>query len=307
MTCLGSIYSELCGKIQELFPEKFVDCVYHYTSLPVLWELLRPTASFNCTFFRELSDTEEFKTGLFAIFRGMKRQLGGEEIRMLKTMYDMSGDDGLNCLPWIMSFSASYDETKMWQEYTDASRGGCAIGFDCTKLQAAVQSKVMMNHQRLSWFLPCIYLGENDKKLEELTLFTFEYLSNKLASAIGSDIVAERIARALMCFTLSSIIKHADFRHEKEWRLIVQPIELQTVADAVNIVGGKLRIRARQQSENMSVSESIVRIIVSPHGDSEKLMRMVRAYLAVRGLKSKLIVISGSPYRGAKVRSFTRG
>ena len=66
---LHEIVNDLNKSIQELFPMKKASCIYHYTSINVLWEFLRDESDFYCTYFKALSDPTEFQTGIFAIAR----------------------------------------------------------------------------------------------------------------------------------------------------------------------------------------------------------------------------------------------
>lgn len=307
---LSDVYQKICRKMLEIFPEKTADVVYHYTSVDVLWEFLKPDYDFCCTFCRELSDPREFRSGMFACTRMMREWSAGNEEKFLLPLQGavcLAGDSDLNLLPWTMSFSTASDETYQWEHYVDTGKGGCAVGFDVDKLSQDVEEA--RNLSKDSWglvgFLPCIYDGV-DKKEQVYQLFDYamKEVANDLAILISGKEDASRghnTAQTLIFLLLSSLIKHKDFREEKEWRLVFQPLELSMVADSVEQIGGKTRIKTGLWGKARKVSDRVERIIVSPQGPSKQLRQRCELFAALRGLRSgenSIVVTSESPYRG---------
>lgn len=299
---------KLFNKIVELFPEKKADRVYHYTSMEVLWEFLKPEYDFLCTYCKALSDPTEFKTGMFACTRMMRKLSNGNEedfLQPLRGAVELSGKSGLECMPWTMSFSNADDDTNQWKNYTDRNKGGCAVGFNVEKIKLAIGAGLAHDRWCLINFLPCVYVGcDSDDLVYEL----FEYAMNDLARDLAcklsqshNDRLADKAARTLVFLLLSSIFKHQDFKDEREWRLVLQPLNLSEVAKAVVMKGGKIRMRTGVWGEKRKVSDCIERIVVSPHGPSDNLKEMGDLFAALRGLQKgdmPIVVPSESPYRG---------
>ena len=188
---LHEIVNDLNKRIQELFPMKKASCIYHYTSINVLWEFLRDESDFYCTYFKALSDPTEFQKGIFAItriLREISRESCNDFIGMFSCLYSMSGKSGRNLSPWIMSFSTARDETILWKSFTNQSLGGCSIGFSKERLSSMIYKnlKYTTDEGLLIFLLPCLYVGSDDQsKIEELIKYVLVKLSMKLTKALN--------------------------------------------------------------------------------------------------------------------------
>ena len=321
----ASVHDELLKTMLDFFPGKNGDTVYHYTSLDVLWEFLRPDYDFLCTYCKALSDPTEFKTGMFACTRMWREFCGGNSDKFLIPLSGanvLSGDSGLNFFPWTMSFSLDSDRTSQWKNYTDKMKGGCAVGFDKDKILTNIfyvsddesmpfpksngeATRDLLRNDFIS-FLPCIYMGYDDAdRIRGLFRYCMTEvvgeLTAKLSGGGNEDERARNTAQTLIFLLLSSIIKHEDFKDEREWRLIVQPIESSEDVEAVSIVGGKPRVKTRVWGNKQKVRDLIRRIVISPQGPSDNLLETANLFVALRGLKNgngPLVVPSESPYRG---------
>lgn len=303
------INKKLIDKILELFPEKRASTVYHYTSLEVLWEFLKPNYDFLCTYCKALSDPTEFKKGMNACAKMWRKLCDGDSEKFLlpfQGAITLAGDCGLNCVPWTMSFSTADDETSQWKNYTDNRKGGCAVGFSAEKIMQDIKRGLTQDDWCLISFLPCVYVGYDR---EDLVYKLFEYVMTDVVKDLvcmlslgGNDDRDSNTAQTLAFLLLCSIVKHKDFREEREWRLILQPLDFTRVAKAVAMKGGKIRIETGVWCDKRKVSDCIERIIISPHGPSENLMEMGELFVALRELKKDerpIVVPSESPYRGA--------
>lgn len=303
---LFEILDKLREKMLELFPQKSARHIYHYTTSEVLWEFLKPNNDFLCTYCKALSDPTEFKTGVFAVTR-ICQELHIEFTKTLSYMNLLAGVSGNNLWPWVMSFSIERDDTRQWRTYTSKSSGGYSIGFNVDRITNVLQSFDDRTHDywALISLLPCVYVGHDDQtNIKEFVRYALIDLKPELKGLLDRNIRREdsaEIADALLCFLLSSVIKHKDFREEREWRLIVQPIELANVADKCRMVGEKIRISSGLCEGRMKMSDFIDEIIVSPHGQTENLRAKAEMYAALRRLNNrdgKLIVASESSYKG---------
>ena len=312
---LYDIYDKIILKIFEFFPEKKAERIFHYTSESVLWEFLKAENDLYCTYCKSLSDPTEFLTGMCVVARMLRDHCGGNEdgfLQPIEAAYAMSGNEGKNFLPWIMSFSMSKDKTELWRKYTNVVAGGYSIGFCVDKIKACLS---MSNNQSSdAWILisllPCLYSGCDDQdKINALLEYVLDDISIDLKVLMDKRKRAddnEQMARALLYLLMASIIKHSDFSGEEEWRLVVQPIELTEVAnhklpgesDAFAMIGGKPRLRSRLFGSGITISSLIEEIVVSPHGPSDILQDRAQLFLALRGIDSSIVVKSVSPYRG---------
>ena len=303
---LFEILDKLREKMLELFPQKSVRHIYHYTTSEVLWEFLKPNNDFLCTYCKALSDPTEFRTGAFAVTR-ICQELNIEVDKILRYMNLLAGASGKNWWPWVMSFSIDRDDTGQWRTYTSKSLGGYSIGFNVDRITRALRLFDNRTHDywALISLLPCVYVGYDDQSnIKELVRYALINLKPELKGLLDRNIRREdsaEIADALLYFLLSSVVKHKDFREEREWRLIVQPIELANVAEKCRMAGEKIRISSGLCEGSMKMSDFIDEIIVSPHGQTENLRAKAEMYAALRKLDNrdgKLIVASESPYRG---------
>lgn len=305
---LYEIYEKLLNKMLELFPDKNGDVVYHYTSLEVLWKFLKPDYDFLCTYCRDLSDNTEFRTGMFEVARLLKKHSQKDDfIRTLSFMNALAGDQGCNYLPWTMSFSLADDDTGQWRLYTDSKHGGYAVGFCVARIKNGLCEKDNKSHDTwaLVTFLPCVYRncdgGENLSKLFKFALGDVAYDLKSFLDEREAKPDNEEIARSLICFLLASLIKHEDFVSEREWRLIVQPLELGKLPNAVSMEGGRIRMATGLWGKDRKVSDCISRVVVSPQGHAEHLLEMGQLFAALRGLQKAeepIVVPSESPYAG---------
>lgn len=351
------IYELLLKRILDLFPEKAADIVYHYTGLDTFWKLTKSDSDFMCTYFENLSDGKELFAGLKRLTDFWRSHGGSPEVvkegLLLQMLNGEIGDEskwGGNFRPWTMSFSTAVDSTTMWQCYTDRQTGGYAIGFDRKAIVERIGLRGCLANRAwtLTTFLPCIYVAVDDKphckgdegsecdklgaddgaKVEELIKYVFDDLTRELEKVLlpnddshdtHEKEKAANSARFILEMTLASIFKHKDFSHEKEWRLLVQPIDISEFLSDCNCdecpmryVGGKWRIASglfgRSEKmfnvdsnsggkESCSLTDAIRDIVVSPHGESQMLLQIASSWLKARQCRA-IPRLSASPYKG---------
>lgn len=329
---LFDIYKKILCKILDEFPDKIgkcrVDselfesdddcglkkylpqCIYHYTTKDVLWNIIMEGSDLYCTYFEELSDPTEFKTGMFAETRIWRKVCNGDTERFVRPLAyfdELSGSEGIYLCPWIMSFSLARDKTSQWKEYTDCKNGGYAIGFNPINIVKKIEGHNLMTNDAWSWtlLLPCMYVGYDDSvKIERVIRYLLNDVSSELKEFLdkgGHKENNEHIARALVYALSASLIKHADFREEKEWRLIVQPFGLHKAKDIIKLFGGKLRIKSGLFEYDM-LYNAIEEIVVSPHGPNDTLLDVAKIITTAKSgaeADNKInVVVSESPYRG---------
>ena len=351
------IYRLLLERILELFPDKATNIVYHYTGLDTFMKLTRPNGDFQCTYFEDLSDGKEFYAGLKCLTDFWRSHGGSPEVMKEGLLFQMLdgkvGDEskcGGNFRPWTMSFSAAVDNTIMWQCYTDRQAGGYAIGFDSGALIEKIESChcVANSSWTLISFLPCIYVAvdnmphcksgkgfvyakagaDDDVKVQKLIKYVLNDLAKDLEKTLMSkddsrntqeEVKVANTARVILEMTLASIFKHKDFSHEKEWRLVVQPIDISGLLSddnsdvcPIGYVGGKWRIASgvyglsskmfsgdcKSGGTNTgSLSDLIRDIVVSPHGEQHILLQIAASRIRARQCNA-ILRPSSSPYKG---------
>lgn len=308
-THLFDIYKLILDKILELFPEKKANAIYHYTTKEVFCELLKPNKDLYCTYCADLSDTTEVLIGMRTvgtIWMELCNDERSEFVRPIEYLCRMSGDSDSNLFPWTMSFSTERDDTRQWRLYTDRLAGGYSIGFSWDEMYEILSGKGSLIHGDKAFvsLFPCLYKGVDDyERIKVLVKFTLEEVVKEMKHFVlkrGEEDDRENIARTILFFLLASIIKHKDFKDEREWRLIVHPMDIKAVGGHIDIVGGKLRIRSGLFGNKNPIRKCLSEIVVSPHGRQDSLFYMAKIIIAARKQKGNQIKVvpSESPYRG---------
>ncbi|MGL4612095.1 MAG: DUF2971 domain-containing protein [Trueperaceae bacterium] len=127
----------------------------------------------------------------------------------------------------LISLSSAKDLLSQWRAY--ASSGGYSIGFNSAKLQKLLKQGTT-NYE----LLPCIYKKREHQ--EQYAKQTIDYAIKHLVENIQKFLTYDRVnpktkldnGFAYMVadniIRLSSILKDASFREEKEWRLVSGPV-----------------------------------------------------------------------------------
>lgn len=243
--------------------------LYHYTTIETFEKLVSKDADLLCTHYMDLNDDVEFKKGYF-YFRD---HCGNEELKelldkywiVLRKLQRVHSDS-----TWIMSFSTERDSLSQWRAYTDRQRGGVAIGFCKTALEAAVSERNSKSHDGFSVaLLPCLYYDSgDDKRLDGLMAFLFKNLPDGSSPTYDKELKA-----AIHLF--ASIVKDKSFEQEKEWRLIVQTEDTKD-CEGARVIADKARIPVGFTNDSdFRIGEMMQEVILSPHGNSRRLMHGV--------------------------------
>ena len=296
------------------------DIVYHYTSrdtavaiTDAVIKSVTGDGSDSCGFafsnYRFLNDRREYDLGIdFAMDwvpkyngfpEGLKRQII-EEVAKHKESF----------APYVLSFCQQQDSTSQWQIYT-GKEGGYAIGLDVHKLKEEVDrfvGEATGNAERrffkkgtAAMFMPCIYWPPekewkakekfNENLSEALGRF-FDGITDYWWDSKGKEnyhVCASWCAMRILQF--ASFVKSNEFRHEKEWRLVLRPKMVED-KDA-RIIAGRPMVTPRTLNLGKCISE----IVVSPHGDKDRLRLLAEFQMARAGI-SVAMVESKSSYSG---------
>lgn len=294
------------------------DVVYHYTSrdtavaiTDALIESITGNGSDSCGFafsnYHFLNDKREYELGIdFALewvskFNGFPDGLKGQIIEQVTKQKE-------SFAPYVLSFCQRQDSTSQWQIYTGKD-GGYAIGLDVHKLKEEADRFVgsatsdaerqFFKKGTAAMFMPCIYWspetgGKARKKFNE-------NLSEALGRFFDGITGYWRDGKenfpgcaswcAMRILQFASFVKSNDFRHEEEWRLVLRPKMIED-KDA-RIIAGKPMVTPRALNLGMCIRE----IVVSPHGDKNRLKLLAEFQMAKAGI-SVPIVASRSSYSG---------
>lgn len=264
---------------QALFPDRNADgtrLVYHYTTLDTLRTITQEDADFLCTYCAAMNDKAEFSTGLRVLETYINRNRKVANGLTIKDIKDLTMNPQFN--PWSMSFSTNGDSLNQWIAYTDEHEGGAAIGFDIDDLYARIKQK--KNNKLIVYLAPCLYERTHEKEISSLFAFLFgEYKQHLCLIArkkmpSQTDSTVERFVSCLVSFIFASIVKDESFSLEHEWRLVVYPVDLETVRNC-SFIGGKPRISSGLYGRDFSLADSIKRIVCSPHGGSIEKIKVI--------------------------------
>ena len=259
-----------------LFPQGMDTCtLYHYTTVDTLEVLTRKDADFICTYCAAMNDSAEFSIGIKLIKDYMGRHPGTLDEEMGAALATFSSNPSF--ASWSMSFSRDGDSLNQWISYTDRTEGGVAIGFDLHDLNQRVHD--LKNKCGLMYVVPCLYVGEHDKEIEDLLDFLFGEYRASLCSTIDrksriKTSSSEKWISLTIALIFASMVKDGSFRGEQEWRLVMLPCDEDVVRDC-EFIAGKPRLRTRLFGVDYELAQSIVDVVCSPHGHMQPKVDMI--------------------------------
>lgn len=204
--------------------------VFHFTDAAGLDGVLR-TRSLWASLATALEDTSEIAFALSRArhilqSRDMQRPLAFlEQVVELLDLNQSQTIATLGMKTYIVSFRTSSDASAHWEKY-GRDGNGFALAF---ALKPLVLPGIIA--------LPVIYeQSEQDKLLREFiesNVSTFEEIQRRCPVENLKALKLRAIQMtALGLWVLSPLVKHSDFGHEREWRLIVTDLEKVEVAYA---------------------------------------------------------------------------
>ena len=204
---------------------KNVNKVYHYTSVPGIFNILE-SGVIRFSNIRSQNDPQEIVFGLNVIRWIIKEKcrLGSkivEQIDYYKDTMDDQHDEILNNI-FIFSTSAEKDSYQQWINYSDTGEG-LSIGMDRERLFRTIGQKMM--GKNFSYTYPIQYYDLNNnvsyykiEKFEEIISELIDDLFEPNRVNLDEDILSELYTLLLL---LSSMIKDKFHKDEKEIRYLV--------------------------------------------------------------------------------------
>ena len=278
------------------------ETVYHYTSLDVLNEMCKEDGDLLCTHFMSLNDSQEFFFGANIVINklpailsraGVPRQkLGSFRKNACDTVLKKLREEIL--APWITSFSADPDSLYQWVAYTDRKQGGVAIGFNTTLLNSKV--KAVQKNPNLNKLIGCRLEKCQYTDNVNLDSYIHSVVTSMMNRSTNSSTTDRETSILAAVYILASTIKNHSFSQEKESRLILLPTRKEALR-RYKFVGGKPRIATEFFGKNRELAKAISSVMISPHGDRDKLVSTVNLLRQQYGLKFQ-IYQSDSSYNG---------
>ena len=275
--------------------------VFHYTSLDVLNEMCKEDGDLLCTHFMSLNDSQEFFYGANIVLNKLPSILSRKGIQMQKLGYSrqkiytevLQRLRAENIAPWITSFSSDPDSLYQWVAYTDRKQGGVAIGFNTSLLNTKVTD--VQRNPNLNKLIGCRLEKCRYTDSVNLDSYVYRVVSSMLAQPAKNNTDFETSIVAAV-YVLASTIKNCSFSQEKESRLILLPTRKEALR-RYKFVGGKPRIATEFFGKNRELAKAISSVVISPHGDRDKLVSTVNLLRQQYGLKFQ-IYQSDSSYNG---------
>ena len=267
---------------------------FHYCRKGTLEKLFRPDAEIYCTHTAKLNDDREIFEGceLFLSFLRENKGFPGHVIEMLRQniqanidKFDPKGQGIPNVMPWTFSVSVADDSPYQWKHYTDSQHGGYMLAINKDKLESAIaalnkanaNSLLPQSQRTILVFLPCLYIGVDDVIITEAFESAYVDMQSsferiRLSSEGKEAPLQDGINVLTAIFFIAAIIKRNRFRHEHEWRIVLNATE--EVKRGVEKTVGKPCLKTYISTGlNGRLNELFVQVMCSPQGNTRELVR----------------------------------
>ena len=267
---------------------------FHYCRKGTLEKLFSPDAEIYCTHTAKLNDDREIFEGceLFLSFLHSNKGFPDHVIDMLRknimeniNRFDPKGRGIPNVMPWTFSVSEVDDSPFQWKHYTDSQYGGYMLAISKDKLASAIAalnkanaSSLLAQSQRtILVFLPCLYIGVDDAIIkaafESVYVDMQESFEKIRVSSKGNDAsLRDGINVLTAIFFIAAIIKRNRFRHEHEWRIVLNATE-EVRKGAEETVGKPCLKTYISTGLNGRLNELFVQVMCSPQGNTRDLIQ----------------------------------
>jgi len=247
--------------------------IYHYTTVNVLNEIIKPDGGLYATHGSFLNDLKEFQAIV-----DMVRRVLPEESPINPKLHNF----------FVFSFSMSGDDLSQWRSYTPD--GGVSIGFSIRDLWDSFEGRTI-------GYKNDIHIKESDGF--RIFMGACKYVEN-VADVSNLDVRFHHndVEKTENIYDFLSTVlfwKQKEFRHENEYRIVFSPF-LEDGARQIKQIGNKPR-SAIPFRQGHYVNDSIRRIVISPHGNGERIANNVRAlFLSYKVPKDVCVEHSKIPY-----------
>lgn len=271
-------------------PEK---TLFHYTTQLGLLGILK-TQEIWATHTQHLNDSREFKHAV-GVFRQEVASLVGS----------CQHDDRRNCLKEIeraclhssgninicvACFSEDADSLSQWRSY--AGKNGFSLGFRGNHLAGLVQTED-------AYLAPCIYDEARQREvaralIEEIADINCGIVAAPQSSYMGSSPFLDFFN---VHHHFAPLFKHPSFADEKEWRIIVGPVncerERYDFRPGPSMITPFYRFPLMTRDQSLGISE----LVIGPNPHEQRAAEAAQNMLLKYRLKNVRISKSEVPYR----------
>ena len=276
--------------------------IWHYTSMSVLQELMKPESKLYATHTSFVNDTQEcilaakasgiYVTLLCNLWRGALEIPSEEEV-----VKDIDG--GEQAPRFITCFSKNGDRLSQWRGY--APENGCSIGIDFDELRKSLSPSLY--YPSKIELADCVYKSAQELKEQKEGFLAEANRIHKMSNTIidtffkdkkGQCSVKEREEKQKLCKEIeleidnaagrafeSMFWKHQAFSEEEEVRLALLYDGGLPTRD-IEVIGGVPRVGVRLKIPKCSL---IREVIIGPGPDMECNAIVARALCLKYGLK----------------------
>lgn len=193
--------------------------LFHYTDAQAVVYIVKPLP-FWATHAGYLNDQTEFIAGMNIVRETIQELLTDEPQLHLRRMLErvqsgLAHEEHRDVYPYLVSFSASEDSLSQWRAY-GASGSGFAIGYNVATLQRSGRLfRCVYDASVLTEQLRCNYRSDIVPLLEECLRGRVNFPPDYL--------VPGQVNEGLLTYfrSMAASYKHAGYRDENEWRLVV--------------------------------------------------------------------------------------
>ena len=258
------------------------EILYHYTTIDAMMNIAKSRKIW-ATSISYLNDSSEGEHLLGMIRNRLKELL--QKHSLDKSVLELLSytDTEIENRPFIASFSTDGNSLPQWRSYCP-NGNGVAIGFRVASLSACIQLKkterttiVFTSLKKVDYKPVSGELAIIDSEIAELVAQADEVLSSSEGRTIPRRSEREDNFAAVAHMAACSR-KHHSFRNEHEYRLIADPVFMNT---------GDLQFRPARSTlvpyieisiPTTDTTDFITEVVIGPSGNTELSLQAVRAF-----------------------------
>jgi Protein of unknown function (DUF2971) len=272
------------------------ELLYHYTSLASFVGIVK-SKSLYATDILYLNDLLEYRHARQMIARRIEERLSEPAELCDKTAlrwYLKLLADSVTEPVYVASFSEKADDISQWRGYVPAGKGIC-LGFDSVALREAAHSiqSPVTPAKRFGALGKVIYVSDDEgPSFNDFITSACQYLD-----IINGDVVRAVAGEGLINHG-TPFYKHASFKDEAEWRVVLwsrpgyeSPLEVEFRMGASTLVPfAHLRLAS-------VAAHFLKKVIVGPTPNMDLSASAAEGFLRSSGLESVSVHTSQVPYR----------
>ena len=282
---------------RHLFAVQPPELLYHYTSLPSGYAILRSDALW-MTKIRYLDDTSELALGIATFKRRLEEcleaPLPADEHKLLEAVHAGLGSVAASNI-CVTSFCEHGDLLSQWRWYGEGGRG-LSLGVSSKVLRGLARGKINL------W--KCLYDADAHRELLqsmiERLLAAYRLECVRPGGPLDAEARHYLVQRFFASFLqIAPIIKNPNFAEEREWRLVTLPVDIDDEAYGVSMTGDRIiqRYELRFPRDADGICRAIPRVVVAPTKDPELIGEAIALLCRKRRIACATIAYSQIPFR----------